>query len=137
MLFISVLWTGCSRRVREMETNMNDKTHTKANACVVCNADIPWLLAELERLKETNKALENDNYNAEMNLSRLTEEVTRLKSERDAAPVGEWVEAKSGSMSLYPYGQKMCSLCKTIMPSAWKVMPPYCYGCGAKMEDKA
>ena len=116
---------------------MNDKTHTKANACVVCNADIPWLLAELERLKETNKALENDNYNAEMNLSRLTEEVTRLKAERDAAPVGEWVEAKSGSMGLYPYGQKMCSLCKTIMPSAWEGMPPYCYGCGAKMEDKA
>ena len=56
----------------------------------------------------------------------------------DAAPVvrGEWVEAKSGVMSVWPLGQVMCSVCGQRMPSQWKKMPPYCYGCGAKMEDK-
>ena len=56
----------------------------------------------------------------------------------DAVPVvrGEWVEAKSGVMSVYPPGQVMCSVCKQRMPSQWKKMPPYCYGCGAKMEGK-
>ena len=55
-----------------------------------------------------------------------------------AVPVvrGEWVEAKSGVMSVYPPGQVMCSVCKQWMPSQWKKMPPYCYGCGAKMEVK-
>lgn len=46
---------------------------------------------------------------------------------------GEWVEAKSGVMSVYPTGQVMCSICKQRMPIQWKKMPPYCYGCGAKM----
>lgn len=56
----------------------------------------------------------------------------------DAVPVvrGEWVEAKSGVMSVWPPGQVMCSVCGQRMPSQWKKMPPYCYGCGAKMEDK-
>ena len=49
---------------------------------------------------------------------------------------GEWVEAKSGVMSVWPPGQVMCSVCEQRMPSQWKKMPPYCYGCGAKMEDK-
>ena len=55
----------------------------------------------------------------------------------DAAPVvrGEWVEAKSGVMSVWPPGQVMCSVCGQRMPSQWKKMPPYCYGCGAKMGD--
>ena len=55
-----------------------------------------------------------------------------------AVPVvrGEWVEAKSGVMSVWPLGQVMCSVCGQRMPSQWKKMPPYCYGCGAKMEDK-
>ena len=55
--------------------------------------------------------------------------------EIDAVPVvrGEWVEAKSGVMSVWPPGQVMCSVCKQRMPSQWKKMPPYCYGCGAKM----
>ena len=55
-----------------------------------------------------------------------------------AVPVvrGEWVEAKSGVMSVWPEGQVMCSACGQRMPLAWKKMPPYCYGCGAKMEDK-
>ena len=58
--------------------------------------------------------------------------------EIDAVPVvrGEWVEAKSGVMSVWPPGQVMCSVCGQRMPSQWKKMPPYCYGCGAKMEDK-
>jgi hypothetical protein len=47
---------------------------------------------------------------------------------------GEWVEAKSGVMSVWPPGQVMCSVCGQRMPSQWKKMPPYCYGCGAKME---
>lgn len=53
----------------------------------------------------------------------------------DAVPVvrGEWIEAKSGVMSVWPPGQVMCSVCKQRMPSQWKKMPPYCYGCGAKM----
>ena len=56
----------------------------------------------------------------------------------DAAPVvrGEWVEAKSGVMSVWPPGQVMCSVCGQRMPSQWKKMPPYCYGCGAKMESE-
>ena len=56
----------------------------------------------------------------------------------DAVPVvrGEWIEAKSGVMSVWPEGQVMCSVCGQRMPSQWEKMPPYCYGCGAKMEDK-
>lgn len=56
----------------------------------------------------------------------------------DAVPVvrGEWIEAKFGAMSVWPQGQVMCSVCGQRMPSQWKKMPPYCYGCGAKMEDK-
>ena len=54
----------------------------------------------------------------------------------NAMPVvrGEWVEAKSGVMSVWPPGQVMCSVCGQRMPSQWKKMPPYCYGCGAKMK---
>ena len=57
----------------------------------------------------------------------------------DVAPVmhGRWVEAKVGGMSLYPDGQKMCSVCGQIMPSRWETMPPFCYGCGAKMDKEA
>ena len=57
----------------------------------------------------------------------------------DVAPVahGEWVEAKLNGMSLYPFGQKMCSVCGQIMPSQWETMPPFCYGCGAKMDAKS
>ena len=56
----------------------------------------------------------------------------------DVVPVvrGEWVEAKSGVMSVWPPGQVMCSVCGQRMPSQWKKMPPYCYGCGAKMESE-
>ena len=50
---------------------------------------------------------------------------------------GEWVEAKVGGMSLYPDGQKMCSVCGQIMPSRWETMPPFCYGCGAKMDGES
>ena len=62
----------------------------------------------------------------------------RYAPEVDAVPVvrGKWVEAKSGVMSVWPLGQVMCSVCGQRMPSQWKKMPPYCYGCGAKMEDK-
>ena len=58
------------------------------------------------------------------------------QGKQDAVPVvrGEWVEAKSGVMSVWPPGQVMCSVCGQRMPSQWKKMPPYCYGCGAKME---
>ena len=57
----------------------------------------------------------------------------------DVAPVvhGEWVEAKLNGMSLYPFGQKMCSICGQIMPSRWETMPPFCYGCGCKMDAKS
>ena len=57
----------------------------------------------------------------------------------DVAPVahGEWVEAKLNGMSLYPVGQKMCSICGQIMPSRWETMPPFCYGCGCKMDAKS
>ena len=57
----------------------------------------------------------------------------------DVAPVvhGRWVEAKVGGMSLYPDGQKMCSVCGQIMPSRWETMPPFCFGCGAKMDAKS
>ena len=57
----------------------------------------------------------------------------------ESAPVvhGEWVEAKINEMSLYPDGQKMCSVCGQIMPQAWVKMPPYCFGCGAKMGREA
>ena len=57
----------------------------------------------------------------------------------DVAPVvhGEWVEAKLNGMSLYPFGQKMCSVCGQIMPSRWQTMPPFCFGCGAKMNAES
>ena len=44
--------------------------------------------AEAERLKDTNKALESDNYNAEMNLSHMAE-VERLKAAQRWMPVKE------------------------------------------------
>ena len=49
---------------------------------------------------------------------------------------GRWVEAKLNGMSLYPVGQKMCSVCGQIMPSRWETMPPFCYGCGCKMDKE-
>ena len=57
----------------------------------------------------------------------------------DVAPVahGRWIEANVGGMSLYPDGQKMCSVCGQIMPSRWETMPPFCFGCGAKMDKEA
>ena len=57
----------------------------------------------------------------------------------DVAPVvhGRWIEAKVGGMSLYPDGQKMCSVCGQIMPSRWETMPPFCFGCGAKMNAES
>lgn len=56
----------------------------------------------------------------------------------DAVPVvrGEWVEATSGVMHVYPDGQVMCSVCKQRMPLTWKKTPPYCFGCGAKMDGE-
>ncbi len=62
--------------------------------------------------------------------------VSPIAEVESVAPVGEWIEAKSGCMSVYPTGQVMCSICKQRMPSQWKKMPPYCYGCGAKMDKK-
>ena len=58
---------------------------------------------------------------------------------KPVAPVahGEWVEANLNGMSLYPVGQKMCSVCGQIMPSQWETMPPFCYGCGCKMDAKS
>ena len=50
---------------------------------------------------------------------------------------GEWIEAKLDGMSLYPDGQKMCSVCGQIMPSRWETMPPFCFGCGAKMNAES
>ena len=35
---------------------------------------------EIERLKELNKVLENDNYNKELNLESLCDEIDRLES---------------------------------------------------------
>ena len=57
----------------------------------------------------------------------------------DVAPIvhGRWVEAKVGGMFLYPDGQKMCSVCGQIMPSRWQTMPPFCFGCGAKMNAES
>jgi len=43
-------------------------------------SEILALKAEVERLKDTNKALESDNYNLDMNLTRLSEELDRLKA---------------------------------------------------------
>ena len=54
----------------------------------------------------------------------------------DTVRHGRYIEAKVGGMGIYPDGQVMCSECETIMPSTWRVYPPYCFGCGAKMEDQ-
>ena len=53
----------------------------------------------------------------------------------DAVPVvrGEWIEAKSGVMSVWPEGQVMCSVCKQRMPLAWKRCAILLW-VGAKME---
>ena len=70
--------------------------------------------------------------------TRIVPNIINNAPSADAAPVvrGEWVEAKSGVMSVWPPGQVMCSVCGQRMPSQWKKMPPYCYGCGAKMESE-
>ena len=74
----------------------------------------------------------------ECHLSEIVDDAQLVKDLKAAVPVmcGEWVEAKSGVMSVWPPGQVMCSVCGQRMPSQWKKMPPYCYGCGAKMEEK-
>ena len=54
----------------------------------------------------------------------------------DPVKHGKWVEAMHGEMHLYPDGQKMCNVCHTIMPSAWNTMPPFCFGCGARMDGE-
>ena len=58
--------------------------------------DVKYLLEQLdkrdvdnERLRETNKALESDNYNAELNNSRLLSEIERLKEAQRWIPVSE------------------------------------------------
>ncbi len=93
----------------------------------------------LEKAEEQNKQLMHEvcrlaceSVEREKTLAKLEAEVIAVTEPKR----GEWVEAKSGVMSVYPPGQVMCSVCKQRMPSQWKKMPPYCYGCGAKMEDK-
>ena len=49
----------------------DDGIYSNADFIAHAREDIPWLLAEVGRLKEINKALKSDNYNAEMNLSHL------------------------------------------------------------------
>ncbi len=56
--------------------------------------DVKYLLEQLdkrdvdnERLRETNKALESDNYNAELNNSRLLSEIERLKEAQRWIPL--------------------------------------------------
>ena len=113
-------------------------------------------MSEIENAIEQFEELKDDNYShrslpsswsIELALSALRE-----KQERDnehigettemipkpVAPVahGRWVEAKLNGMSLYPVGQKMCSVCGQIMPSRWETMPPFCYGCGCKMDKE-
>lgn len=44
---------------------------------------------EIERLRNTNKALENDNYNAEMNLAHLTAELEAAQNAQRWVPVEE------------------------------------------------
>ena len=55
----------------------------------------------------------------------------------DPAKRGRYIEAMSGAMHVYPNGQVMCSVCKQRMPLTWKKMPPYCFGCGAKMDGES
>lgn len=52
----------------------------------------------------------------------------------DPVEHGQYIEAMSGVMHVYPNGQVMCSVCKQRMPLTWKKMPPYCFGCGARMD---
>ena len=90
--------------------------------------DADALLSDIERTIEESGCV---NHESEIM------DCVRYAPTVDAAPVvrGEWVEAKSGVMSVWPPGQVMCSVCGQRMPSQWKKMPPYCYGCGAKMGD--
>ena len=97
--------------------------------------------ADDERLKNEIVKLACESVEREKVLAKLEAEVETIKIRinskksyiRSRPKRGEWVEAKSGVMSVYPPGQVMCSVCKQRMPSQWKKMPPYCYGCGAKM----
>jgi hypothetical protein len=88
--------------------------------------DVDALLADIEKTIEESGLV---NHEVEiMDCIRYAPEINNKTH-------GEWVEAKSGGMSVYPTGQVMCSICKQRMPAQWKKMPPYCYGCGAKMEE--
>lgn len=49
---------------------------------------------------------------------------------------GQYIEARSGGMLVYPDGQRMCSVCNQRMPCNWVKYPPYCYGCGARMDGE-
>lgn len=95
---------------------------------------------------ENFSALQEENLYLAKSVAELAREsverekaLARLEAEVVAAiepKRGEWIEAKSGAMSVWPAGQVMCSVCEQRMPSQWTKMPPYCYGCGAKMEVK-
>lgn len=61
-------WGWDRRRLKEFEDLNLEPTEILA------------LKQENERLKDTNKALESDNYNLDMNLTRLSEELDRLKA---------------------------------------------------------
>ena len=91
--------------------------------------DADALMADIERTIEDSGCV---NHEGEIM------DCVRYAPEVDAAPVvrGEWVEAKSGVMSVWPPGQGKCRGCGQRMPSRWKKMKKNCYGCGAKMEDK-
>ena len=93
-------------------------------------------LIDADALKKTIKNMPNDYY-GDLCVGDALKEIDNAPT-ISAVPVvrGEWVEAKSGVMSVWPPGQVMCSVCGQRMPSQWKKMPPYCYGCGAKMESE-
>ena len=65
---------------------------------------VDLMRAEIERLKDTNKALENSLYNSEMNLSHLSAELERLE---------EAIKVKGGTAH-YPTEDAYLTVCKAL-----------------------
>lgn len=107
--------------------------------------------AEVERLRETNKALEIDNYNAEMNLLHMEAELAELAAHKEANPPrvhGEWVVDECDTSDAVPSSAWIsfhCSVCNMDYgldegQYGWcrgeEIPYHFCPNCGADMRKE-
>ena len=125
-------------------------------------ADLIIAQAEIDKLREINIAIKQDNYIAEMNISLLTAEIARLRAERDAlekaleclmdlycaCEICEHLIAETGECKIEKQEKaerdKECDYCGLIYKLDGEsygtvseiIGNKYCPMCGRKLEDK-